>query len=101
VERDENEQHVEGECLFLSLAHTACRAHPEHLLYPMDKKLLKGQTLGLPVGRKQTEPSQMRKKGVERQGNTPGRKKMDASFILSHQSPPPNRTLLGVVLQEL
>lgn len=33
----------EGECLFLSLAHTACRAHPEDLLYPLDEKLLKGQ----------------------------------------------------------
>jgi hypothetical protein len=42
VERDEDEQHVEGEGLFLSLTHTACRAHPERLLYPMDKKLLKG-----------------------------------------------------------
>jgi hypothetical protein len=34
---------VKGESLFLSLAHMACRAHPDHLLYPMDKKLLKGQ----------------------------------------------------------
>jgi hypothetical protein len=42
VERDKDEQPVEGEGLFLTLAHTACRAHPEDLLYPMDKKLLKG-----------------------------------------------------------
>ena len=42
VERAEDEQHVEGECLFLSLVHTACRAYPEHLLYPVDKKLLIG-----------------------------------------------------------
>ncbi len=43
MEQDEDEQPVEGEGLFLSLAHTACEAHPEDLLYPMDKKLLKGQ----------------------------------------------------------
>ena len=27
---------------FLSLAHTACSEYPEHLLYPMDKKLPTG-----------------------------------------------------------
>ncbi len=43
MERDKDEPPVEGEGLFLTLAHTACRAHPEHLLYPMEKKLLKGQ----------------------------------------------------------
>ena len=29
------------------------------------------QTLGLPVGRKQTEAAKMRKKGMQRQGKTP------------------------------
>jgi hypothetical protein len=45
VERDKDKQHVEGEGLFLTLAHTAYRAHSEYLLYPMDKKLLKGLQL--------------------------------------------------------
>jgi hypothetical protein len=43
VERDEEEQHMEEVYLFLSLAYTACKAYLEHLLYPMDKKLQKGQ----------------------------------------------------------
>src|SRR5260370_761309 len=39
----------EGERLFLSFAHTAYRAHPAYLLYPMDKKRLKGQQLQAPT----------------------------------------------------
>jgi hypothetical protein len=42
VERDEDEQHMEEVYLFLSLTYPACKAYPEHLLYPMDKKLQKG-----------------------------------------------------------
>ena len=40
-----DEQYGEGEGLLLSLAHTAWRAHPKYLLYPMDKKLLIGQEM--------------------------------------------------------
>src|SRR6266516_7444949 len=39
VEGDEDEQRVEGGYLSLSLPHTACRAHPEHLLSPMETTL--------------------------------------------------------------
>jgi hypothetical protein len=42
VERNKDKQQKEAEHLFLLLAHTPCRAHPEDLLYPMEKKLLKG-----------------------------------------------------------
>jgi hypothetical protein len=50
------------------------------------------QTLGLPVRRKQTEATKMRKKDMERQGKTPGEKRCMYPFILSHQEPPPNRS---------
>jgi hypothetical protein len=37
----QDEQHEEGERLFLSLVHTACRAHPAHVVYPLVTKRLK------------------------------------------------------------
>ena len=43
VVRDDDEQLGAGECLFLSLAHTAWSGLPEHVLYPLDKKLPTGQ----------------------------------------------------------
>jgi hypothetical protein len=39
---DEDEQQRKGECLFLTLAHTAFRAHPAHVLYSLVKKLPTG-----------------------------------------------------------